>query len=343
MTTITARGADTSEAMEEVIRRLGVNAYILSTSMREGVVEIRAASELPDAKPATSAPPPRVDPASAGGVSLTPPSGETMGERAQRFSDLLEARSDWAEPAPLRQVVPPRRTPWARVPAAARHAAFVDRLEAELLAPDPMPLGQIMPRTVIVGPPGSGKSLLAVRLAAAAMLADRAISPRIIAPRMANPLSDDRLRGWSRLLGVLPERPLIGDLLEEGGDVAGRPQIIDLSDVPGATPDLVAALMQPVPTEVILTLPVGLSARRTFREARPWAALQPRLCLTFCDQSGPDRAQMTALIEAGVRLSRVAAGTGVIEVLSLPARADLARWVQEEADEDEAEHAEARA
>lgn len=338
MTVITARGNDSSEAMDEVIRRLGVNAYILSTTVRNGMVEIKAASELEE--PALAKTTPREAP-----IKIETRSGESMSERAQRFSDLLEARSDWAEPVVLRPVVPPRRTPWSQVSPMSRHAALVDRLEAELLAQDPLPIGQLLPRTILVGPPGGGKSLLAVRLAAAALLADRSIQPRLIAPRVANLLSDDRLRGWSRLLGLTPERPLVGDLLQADEGSApelARPQIFDLSDVPQAAADLAAALIRTMQTEVVLALPVGLSPRRTLREVRRWAALSPRICLTFCDTSGPDRAQMNALVEAGVRLSRAAAGIGVIDSLSVPLRADLARWVQEEANEDDYERTETR-
>lgn len=336
MTVITARGNDSSEAMDEVIRRLGVNAYILSTTVRNGMVEIKAASELEETSGSKSAP-------REASIKIETRSGESMTERAQRFSDLLEARSDWAEPVVLRPVVPPRRTPWSQVSPMSRHAALVDRLEAQLLSPDPLPIGQLLPRTIIVGPPGGGKSLLAVRLAAAALLANRSLQPRLIAPRVANLLSDDRLRGWSRLIGLTPERPLVGDLLQaDEGSVPEplRPQIFDLSDVSQAAPDLVAALIRTMKSEVVLALPVGLSPRRTLREVSRWSALSPRICLTFCDLSGPDRTQMTALVEAGVRLSRAAGGTGVIDTLLVPLRADLARWVQEEANEDEHEKTE---
>jgi hypothetical protein len=324
MTVIIARGADSSEAMDEVIRRLGVNAYILSTSYKDGQVEIKASAELPG---------------KAAPAAKTVPEAEGYAERAQRFSDLLEARSDWAPVAQPQPVVPPRRTPWARISPSARHGALVDRLEIELLAPDPLPLGILRPRTVIVGPPGAGKSLLAARLAAAAILANRAMAPRIIAPRMANLLSEDRLRGWSRLLGILPEHPLIGDLLQNGEDyepVATVPQIIDMSDVPDVTPELAAALAAPMPTEIIIALPAGLSARRTSALVRGWAGLSPRICLTFCDQAGPETAQMQALVEGGLRLSRAAQGTGLIDTLLVPERGDLARWVQEEAQENDA-------
>ena len=221
--------------------------------------------------------------------------------------------------------------------------ALLDRLEADLLAPDPLPVGQLMPRTVIVGCAGSGKSLLAVRLAAAAMQAVSGTMPSIIAPRISNLLSDDRLSGWSRLLGLKPTRPLIGDLLaadEKNAADAMRPQIVDLSDIPNATPDLAAALAQPMPTEIILAMPAGLSARRTLRDCKSWSAVSARLCLTFCDAAGPDKSQMNAFVEAGLRLSRFASSRGIVGAISIPDRTSLARWVQEEAEENEYERAE---
>lgn len=327
MTVITARGADSAEAMDEVIRRLGVNAFILSTTVRDGMVEIQAADEIPGKE---SSPPEQ--------RQLSFPEPETLAKRAQSFADLLEARSDWAPLPSLRPAVPPRSTPWSRISPRAQHSALADQLEREFLAPDPLPIGQLMPRTLIVGAPGSGKSLLAIRLAAAAILADRRIRPRIIAPRMANPLSDDRLRGWARLIGLQVERPLIGDVLqadESDSADALSPQILDLSDVTGATPELVSVLTRPMPSEIVLVMPTGLSVRRSQANAKPWAPLSPRLCLTFCDLAGPDRSQMTALSDIGIRLSRAARGTGVVDAVSVPVRADLARWLQEEADERE--------
>lgn len=327
MPVITARGADSAEAMDEVIRRLGVNAFILSTTVRDGMVEIQAADELPgkDTKAAEQGP-------------LAFPEPEALAKRAQSFADLLEARSDWAPLPTLRPAVPPRSTPWSRISPRAQFAALADQLEREFLAPDPLPIGGLKPRTIIIGAPGSGKSLLAIRLAAAAMLADRKIRPRVIAPRMSNPLSDDRLRGWARLIGLPIERPLIGDVLQEDEGASAdpfQPQIFDLSDVLGANPELVSVLARPMPSEIVLTMPTGLSVRRSQAEGKTWAALSPRLCLTFCDRAGPDRAQMTALSDIGIRLSRAARGTGVVDAVSVPVRADLARWLQEEADERE--------
>lgn len=341
MTLMTARGADTAEAMEQILRRLGANAFILSTTLRNGYVEIQATDE-PDGP--TDADEPLSELAAP--IQLHTPEGETMAQRAKRFSDLLEARSDWAPPPKLRPAVPPRRTPWSKTSPEAMQAALLDKLETDLLAADALPVGQLKPRTVIVGPPGSGKSYLAVRLAASAMLADRSLQPRLIAPRLSNPISDDRLRGWSRLLGLTAEAPLIGDFLQKEGaaDFGGHnPQIIDLSGIPAASVELVASLAQSMPTEIVLALPTGLSARRTLRETEGWGIVSARVCLTFCDLGGADKAQLGALAEAGTRLSRAATGSGIVQTISVPDRAQLARWLQEEADEIDSVNKEGRA
>lgn len=77
-------------------------------------------------------------------------------------------------------------------------------------------------------------------------------------------------------------------------------------------------------------------------ECRNWAAVSARLCLTFCDQTGPDKLQMNEIVEAGLRLSRFVSGRGVVGAISVPERANLARWVQDEANDTEYERAEAQ-
>ena len=52
MTTVTVLAPDSSLAMDEVIRQLGDNAYILSTTHRDGQIEIRATNEPEEAKAA---------------------------------------------------------------------------------------------------------------------------------------------------------------------------------------------------------------------------------------------------------------------------------------------------
>ena len=50
MSTIVVRASDTALAMDEVERRLGPDAFILSTKTNKGQVEIRATTDSPRTK-----------------------------------------------------------------------------------------------------------------------------------------------------------------------------------------------------------------------------------------------------------------------------------------------------
>ena len=52
MTALIVRAPDTQKAMDEVMRRLGADAYILSTVQSGGMIEMRAAREAQLAKAA---------------------------------------------------------------------------------------------------------------------------------------------------------------------------------------------------------------------------------------------------------------------------------------------------
>lgn len=335
MVTITALGNDSAEAMDQVARKLGPDAFILSTRIVDGKVEITASDKLPNrvAEPFVARREPVEVPAPVPEtVEVRPPSGESLVERAKRFSDLLEARSLWEQdPKPRRVAEAEPPISRHKLSPVRRLASLIDQFERELLPPDPMQRGQLMPRTIIVGPPGSGKSLLSVRLAASALQTEPRISPRIIAPRMAHLLSDDRLRGWARLLEIRPERPLLGDLLraDEGSQPEPwMPQIFDMSDIPACDPGLAATLTKSSATEILIALPTTMSGRAIKQWISPWAALSPRVCLTMCDQIEPDEDLLSTLTDCGIRLARACEGTGIIDTISMVNRDDLARWLQ---------------
>ena len=92
MTRIVVRAADSALAMDEVLRRLGPNAYILSTSQHKGLVEIQAASELP-----------------------SPAAAEPEEPRPSVFADLLKMRL-----ARKTGPVAPTTSPGLRAKAAAQ-------------------------------------------------------------------------------------------------------------------------------------------------------------------------------------------------------------------------------
>ncbi len=59
MTAITVRAATSQKAMEEILRRLGPDALILSTRKTDGQYELRASADGADADAADADPPPQ--------------------------------------------------------------------------------------------------------------------------------------------------------------------------------------------------------------------------------------------------------------------------------------------
>lgn len=283
MTAITVRAPTTQKAMEDLLRRYGPDALILSTRHVDGEVEVMAL-------------PPGADPATA-----VAPTAEATPPRAD-FAQALHretARRQTADP----------------VTTLARKL-----LLSETLADDPVT------RLLIVGPPGAGKSMLAARIAAQLMLADRTLRPHLVAPTPGALLVEDRLRGWARLMGLTPDRPSVASALHLPDPTLQTPQIIDLSDIPEDAPTLVARLIETDGAELVLCLPAGLHPARISRLCHDWQAFAPTVTLTGLDQWWPERAELDAIADAGLKLTRTAAGTGLINALSRPGAPDLNRW-----------------
>lgn len=274
MTPLTIRAENTHKAMEELLRRLGPDALILSTRPVDGGVEIVALP--PDADPVTTQP--------------------------ADFTRALQRET--ARPAALDPLA-----------GLARRL-----LRSENLAEDPVT------RLLIAGPPGSGKSLLAARLCAQVMLADGAARPQIVAPVSGIPLSEDRLRGWARLMGLSVRRPLIAEAMALTDPSPQGPQIVDLSDVAEDAASLTARLIETPGAELVLCLPAGLHPARIARICHDWQAFAPTVTLTGLDLWWPERAELQAIADAGLRLTRIASGTGLVRSLSRPVFADLQRW-----------------
>lgn len=275
-TPVTVRATTTHKAMEELLRRLGPDALILSTRHTEGEVEITALP--PDADPASAA----AEPAS--------------------FVQAFQREAARKAPAdPLAQL--------------ARRLFL-----PEGLAEDPVT------RLLIAGPPGAGKSMLAARLAARMMLADPSLRPQVVAPVPGAALVEDRLRGWLRLMGLSPDRPTVAQCFRLPDPLPLSPQIVDLSDIPADALPLAARLVETDGAEVVLCLPAGLHPARVAKLCRDWQPLSPTVTLTGLDLWWPERAELDAIADAGLKLTRIAAGTGLIDALARPGTPDLHRW-----------------
>lgn len=284
MTTVTIRGTDSQKAMDEVLRRLGPDALILSTRLVDGMVEMQASTG--DAMPPTQ----------------TAPKAEGRADHVTQFADVFRAET---------------QRPYSSDPLAA--------LGRKLLMPDG--LAEEWPaRLVIVGPPGGGKSMLAARLCARLLRSDPACRPVLVAPVPGTLLVEDRLRGWARLMGQPLDRPSVQGTHALPAPHPDRPQIIDLSDVAGSAPDLAARLIDDDGAELILCLPAGLHPAHVARYCRDWQAFQPTVALTRLDLWWPEQDELTAIADHGLKLTRTATGTGLIDALSRPDMADLRTW-----------------
>ena len=291
---LTVRAPDSQQAMEEVLRRLGPDAYILSTSQRDGMIEIRAARDLPPPAPSSG---------QTFGDLLEARRRETTAERP-----ALVAERIWMPPSPAKGLTPLPRG--------------IDAMAQALLS---AALADLPSRVVIVGPPGAGKTMLALRFAALLLEERPGCEPLIVAPRLGFEAPDARLRHWSRLVGLELTWPQLADLAPAPWPAPdpARPEIVDLSCAPDAGPALLADLLRG-DSELILALPAGLSPRMAGRLAADFPGAT--LCLTRTDLWAPDAAEIGALAASGLSLGWESCGTGIVDVLRRIDRARLDEW-----------------
>lgn len=272
MTTLTIRAADSTTALDEVQRRLGPDALILSTRHNRGMVEMVAgtAEARKGQPPLPPQPGPRQPPAPAPAVPDFP---------AQLARAMGDRDADIAVPY---------------LPPALRG------------------------RVVLVGPPGSGRSLLAARLAAAALRDGAGLRPVLIAPRPDLLTAAGPLAGWARLMGLDLQRPIWPQGLPRHlpPPDPDRLEIIDLSDMPLTSADPLAAWRDLDQTQIWLVLPTGLHPDCHARICPALQGIVRLIVLTRADLCPPTADDLSLGATHGITPALIAEGTGLMDALS---------------------------
>ncbi|MCQ8279937.1 GTPase [Acetobacteraceae bacterium KSS8] len=291
------RAATIALAMAEIRDALGLDALILDTVRIEGGVEITAALEEEEQEDDAFSPLPGVI---------------AFGEDAKV-----------AESAPL-----PVVQPWARhnLPPEIERALSQEPVEAvcqRLFRFAPLPLSQGAPPLMLVGPPGSGKTLTIAKLATKLVLAGQ--TPLVVTADERRAGAVEQLAGFTRLLGltlIAAGRPeTLARALSRRVD--GAPVLIDAPGLDFDDPlqnGLMAELLAAARAAPVLVLPCGIDPLEAAETAQAAADHGARhLLATRLDRRGrlggilsAARAGDLALTEAGI----AAAVANGLEILS---------------------------
>lgn len=335
MSTIVVRAPDTDLAMDEVVKRLGPNAYILSTKQKNGQVEIQATIQPPNFR----------EPLTAEFHKKT--FGEVLAERTDQGQtsavdytklDFFEHSSSMTNKQKLKPDISSEIGGWPPISPTfiadlwmelsqndSHYEGFFNHLCNAILPTQSAGLSQ---RTLVVGLKGSGKTLTAARLAAMKMAFQYIRNVRLIVPRKERLLVTDPLTGYARLMGLNVERPIQSEVIHnaEWKKVdASLPQVFDLNDT---SPEQTASYVIEDQTEVILCIPSGLHPLFLSRYLRDWRAVSPIVCLTRTDVWEPRPEELAVIAGNGLRIGLIGAGSTLINTLSHPTSADLRKYAQ---------------
>lgn len=295
MSRIVVRASDTALAMDEVIKRLGPDAFILSTRSEPGGVVIEAASH----------------PVAAAQVLAQP-----------SFADELAARLASASAAPLPAL--PFDAAWLGAVASELAGRAGPRPLADLapiLAASgegaaPWPTN----RMVLTGPIAEDLDQTAVRLAIAFRRSDASCTPDLLSCLRQGAIQAPGLLAWSRLLGLTHQTLAAPVAALAPSD---QPRIIV---VPADSTVPAQGLIRDA-ADLLLVIPAGLHPRRLRRLLAPWRGTGAGVCLTgLAGDDPPQPEDLRALAEAGLQLRLLAGDTGLQDALSLVSPDDLPEW-----------------
>lgn len=345
MPTTTVRAADSAEAMDEVIARLGPDALILSTVKKNGMVEITATTDpvpprLPKAERETVEAPSDVADTIPDEV-LPAPEEPSVEAPTQSDSDKvvpISAHRDkvTAEPAPkpeskgktanfgklfssrMNPAATPAPMALSEGKAEARNP--VDRVS--LASPDDVLRAD---RLVLVGQIGAGKSVLALQIAAQEAQKGRDVQVSFVGASHADGAF---LATKARILGCP-----VGHADLDSIRRAPRSGMLEIIVISGRAPlseAAIDALVEQDNSRVVLVLPFGLRRRAIIGQAGTYRALDPVVALSRRAGDDLEAEDLTYLADAGLPLTWISATKSVVHALTAVERDWLAEQLPPE-------------
>lgn len=284
------------EAIEMVRVALGDAAIIIGSQRGEGGRGVRVTAAI-DESEEDNAPPPPVD----------------------QPLDALEAIADALDrhgaPAALTERLLVAATPLAERLVRAATAMAVDAPVMTMAAAldtlflfDALPEKDAIRPILLVGPPGSGKTITTAKLAARAVLSNQPVN--IITTDTLRAGGVDQLQAFTRILDLDLMTALDAGSLRDGvaAGMAANPGALTLIDTGGANPfnrqdlDDLSRLIDRLPLDIVLVLSAGIDCEEAAATARAFAGIGARrLLVTRLDAARRLGSVLVAADVAGLR------------------------------------------
>lgn len=355
MTTVTVLAPDSSLAMDEVIRKLGDNAYILSTTHRDGQIEICATNE-PVQEPKAAKKPDEAPSPFQAILETSTGNASTTGSKKERpplrslDGGLSQPEPPISKPSPTVKPAPVADTAETIRNAAATLSEVLGSLNAALANPRPQaptlerlgfpsdlvalhstpglkgadadhavlrslsgalieetPLTSLdAPVTLVMGPSGGGKTVLAGKIAA--LLRDTQPLRKVSLGTLISdqPLAPCALTSYARLLGLEHETTTAADL-DLAPKATGKPaRIIEVSLTAEALDTFIASLHQRSARDtirIVIALPTGSSAERITAELKKYTGLSAVVALCKLDECELSPREISAIAKSNVQIA----------------------------------------